>query len=246
LFVGKGLVAQEDHNSARDATSNANAGSKVIVKYLGKLGYMQRLVLCCAMHYCYNIITSTCVCSCITSMLKELGIRFEQVFDSWRQCINRVTDAIQRLCGKGKNRSGKPKILIPVDGGYKLTPPYEDLLDESICKDVLKKLIDSRKRNPQSITSHSINSKGSELLQGLCSDGDDYIECIYKLYDPVFEGKADLIRIGHSNAKNMLQELRYLYLKGYLILEIAQWLAQQRIGIGEVSVKEVRALEKNR
>jgi len=29
------------------------------------------------------------------------------------------------------------------------------------------------------------------------------------------------------------------------MLEIAQWLAQQRIGVGEVSVREVRELEKN-
>jgi hypothetical protein len=179
------------------------------------------------------------------TMLKELGIRFEQVFDSWQQCINRISDAIQRLCGKGKNRSGKPKILIRVDGGYKLTPLYKDLLDEGICRNALEKLINNRKRNLQSIASHSIDGKGSELLQGLCSDGDDYIECIYKLYDLVFVGRADLIRIGHSNARSMIQELRYLFLKGYLMLEIAQWLAQHRIGIGEVSVREVRELEKN-
>jgi len=202
----KGLAIQECHSLARDATSS--------IKYLGKLGYMQRLVLCCAMRYCYNIITSTCVCSCIMTMLRELGVRFEQVFDSWHQCINRVTDAIQRLCGKGKNRSGKPKILMPVDGGYKLTPLYEDLLDEGICKDVLKKLIDNRKRNLQSIASHSIDGKGSALLQGLCSDGDSYLECIYKLYDPVFGGRADVIRIGHGNAKDVDQLINRLYFQG--------------------------------
>jgi hypothetical protein len=148
------------------------------------------------------------------TMLKELGVRFEQVFDSWQQCINRVTDAIQRLCGKGKNRSGKPKILMPIDGGYKLTPIYEDLLDEGICGNALKKLIEHRKRNPQSIASHSTGGKGSDLLQGLCSDGDDYIECIYKLYDPVFEGRADVIRIGHGNAKDVDQLIDWLYFQG--------------------------------
>jgi hypothetical protein len=179
------------------------------------------------------------------TMLKELSMRFEQVFDSWQQCINRVSDAIQRLSGKGKNRSGKPKMLMRIDGGYTMTPLYEDLLDESICGSALEKLINNRRRNTQSTASHSIDGKGSELLQGLCSDGDDHIECIYRLYDLVFVGRADLIRIGHSNARSMIQELRYLFLKGYLMLEIAQWLAQQRIGVGEVSVREVRELEKN-
>jgi len=202
----KGLATQECSSLARDATSS--------IRYLGKLGYMQRLVLCCAMHYCYDIVTSTCVCSCIMTMLRELGVRFEQVFDSWHQCINRVTDAIQRLCGKGKNVSGRPKILVHVEGGYKLTPLYEDLLDEAICKDVLKKLIDNRKRNLQSIASHSIDGKGSELLQGLCSDGDSYLECIYKLYDPVFEGRADVIRVGHGNAKDVDQLINRLYFQG--------------------------------
>jgi hypothetical protein len=148
------------------------------------------------------------------TMLKELGIRFEQVFDSWQQCINRISDAIQRLCGKGKNRSGKPKILIRVDGGYKLTPLYEDLLDEGICRNALEKLINNRKRSSQSIASHSIDSKGSDLLQGLCDEGDNYIECIYKLYDPVFEGRADVIRIGHGNAKDVDQLINRLYFQG--------------------------------
>lgn len=209
VHVGKGLTAQESRHSARDAT-----GSKTLVKYLGKLGYMQKLVLCCAMLYCYNIITSTCVCSCIMTMLKELSMRFEQVFDSWQQCINRVSDAIQRLSGKGKNRSGKPKMLMRIDGGYTMTPLYEDLLDESICGSALEKLINNRRRNTQSTASYSIDGKGSELLQGLCDEGDDYIECIYKLYDPVFEGRADVIRIGHGNAKDVDQQIDRLYFQG--------------------------------
>jgi hypothetical protein len=148
------------------------------------------------------------------TMLKELSMRFEQVFDSWQQCINRVSDAIQRLSGKGKNRSGKPKMLMRIDGGYTMTPLYEDLLDESICGSALEKLINNRRRNTQSTASHSTDGKGSELLQGLCDEGDDYIECIYKLYDPVFEGRADVIRIGHGNAKDVDQQIDRLYFQG--------------------------------
>jgi hypothetical protein len=182
-------------------------------------------------------------------LLKERGIRFEEVFDSWDQCRYRIKDAIQRLSGKGRSRSEKPKILLPVKGGYTLAPIYEDLLDTSICNDAINDLLKYRKYRTHIFQSNALPheaDKLTDLLRMPCADGDSYLECLYKLYDLVFEDKADLIRIGHSNARNMIQELRYLFFKGYLMLEVAQWLAHQRIDIGEVSVREVRNLEKNR
>jgi len=190
----------------RSAATNSRGSARTAgSKLLHKLGYIQRLILYCSLHYAYGgIITPASVCSCIEEELKKRGIAFSTVFDSRDQCRKRINDSLKRLVNL--------RILVKVYGGYALSIVYHDCLDDnsigSIDK-IIEKLVENRQRRYSPSTGPS---KGAELHSRTCAhgDGEAYTVKDLDLYRPVYEGEAYLIRV-HSNARSRVEMMKLLY-----------------------------------
>jgi len=250
LCGGKERAAQELHETAGSCTSSAGTPSASARSFLSRLGDLEKIVVHYATHFAFGRPFGVReVCSFVENALKRMNVPLESVFDSYSQLYRRVHAACKRLAypcrEKRRSTCGMPQLLIhdPKTKTYQLNPVYHDIAPYIDITKALERLIERRRRSKPT-DSGSDPGKEQVLHDACCSDAVLGEGCPRELYDAVFRGEANLIRVAHCNSRSRIQVIKLVALMRYVYDVVFEQLARSAVSRGELSGRDIMEIDR--